>query len=366
MTGEARAISGSEEASYPFWSPDSRSLAFFGSSKLLTVSIAGGLPEAVADIQQGRGGTWTDNGVILFTPRGGGVVHRVGEGGGAVEVVTALDASRGRERALLAGRAAWRPALPVLRPQHSAREQRDLSRLAGRKDAARAAGHVTVERPVCAAPRRRPGHVLWVRDGELLAQPLDIEGRRLDRRCQDDRVRRARGRKPARQLRERRDQRDDRLGVGKSGRSRIGLVQSRRSQTRDAANRRRQGDAAADLSWTAKSWRSLEPAKGTAEYLAARLRSRRDDAGHDGSRLRREPGVVPRRQLAARTRRARQGQRNRHGDDRRVASAAARVQPWVRESAVPAEPTAVMVSRTDGRKRISRSRALIALSAPTD
>ena len=68
-TGEARAISGSAEAYYPFWSPDSRSLAFFASSKLLTVSIAGGLPEAIADIQQGRGGTWTDSGTILFTPR---------------------------------------------------------------------------------------------------------------------------------------------------------------------------------------------------------------------------------------------------------------------------------------------------------
>ena len=94
MTGEARALSGTREAYYPFWSPDSRSLGFFGSSKLLTVS-GRGLPEAIADIQQGRGGTWTDKGQILFTPRGGGIIHRVSERGGPVEAITALDAGRG-------------------------------------------------------------------------------------------------------------------------------------------------------------------------------------------------------------------------------------------------------------------------------
>jgi hypothetical protein len=71
VTGEARAISGTEEASYPFWSPDSRSLAFFGRSQLLTVSIAGGLPEAIADIEQGAAAHGQRT-ASFFTPRGGG------------------------------------------------------------------------------------------------------------------------------------------------------------------------------------------------------------------------------------------------------------------------------------------------------
>jgi Tol biopolymer transport system component len=179
VTGEARAISGSEEASYPFWSPDSRSLAFFGSSKLLTVSIAGGLPEAVADIQQGRGGTWTDNGVILFTPRGGGVVHRVVAGGGAVETVTALDASRGENAHY------WPVALPGGRDflffVRSTRPENNgiyVGSVDGKTPPVRL---VTSLSSGLYAPSRdgAPGHVLWVRDGELLAQPLDIEGRRL-------------------------------------------------------------------------------------------------------------------------------------------------------------------------------------------
>ena len=93
-TGETRAITGAVEASYPFWSPDSRSLGFFSSTQLMTVAIAGGLPEAVAPIETGRGGSWSDNGVLLFTPKGG-VIHRVPERGGTVEKITTLDAGRG-------------------------------------------------------------------------------------------------------------------------------------------------------------------------------------------------------------------------------------------------------------------------------
>ena len=179
VTGEARAISGSEEASYPFWSPDSRSLAFFGISKLLTVSIAGGLPEAVADIQQGRGGTWTDNGVILFTPRGGGVVHRVGAGGGKVEVVTALDASRDENAHY------WPVALPGGRHflffVRSSRPENNgiyLGSVDGKTPPVRLV--TSLSSGLYAASRDgSPGHVLWVRDGDLLAQPLDIESRRL-------------------------------------------------------------------------------------------------------------------------------------------------------------------------------------------
>jgi Tol biopolymer transport system component len=179
VTGEARAISGTEEASYPFWSPDSRSLAFFGRSQLLTVSIAGGLPEAIADIDQGRGGTWADNGVILFTPRGGGVVHRVGARGGAVQAVTALDASRGENAHY------WPVALPGGRDFlffiRSTRPENNGIYLASVDGKTPPVRLVTSLSSGLYAPSNdgRSGHVLWVRDGELLAQPLDIEGRRL-------------------------------------------------------------------------------------------------------------------------------------------------------------------------------------------
>jgi Tol biopolymer transport system component len=67
-TGETHVVPGVTEASYPFWSPDSKKIGYFGLTKLYTINLAGGLPEAIADIQQGRGGAWTDGGEILSRP----------------------------------------------------------------------------------------------------------------------------------------------------------------------------------------------------------------------------------------------------------------------------------------------------------
>jgi len=178
-TGETRAISGTDEAHYPFWSPDSRTLAFFGTSKLFTVSIAGGLPEAIADIQQGRGGSWSDTGVILFTPRGSGVVHRVSARGGAVEPVTALDAGRGENAHY------WPVALPGGRAflffVRSTRPENNGIYLGSIDGSAAPVRIVTsLSSGVYAPPRGAgPGHLLWVRDGVLLAQLLDIPAARL-------------------------------------------------------------------------------------------------------------------------------------------------------------------------------------------
>ncbi len=178
-TGEARAVSGSNDAYYPFWSADSRALGFFGSSKLMTVSIAGGLPEAIADIQQGRGGTWTAGGTILFTPRGGGTVHRVSEHGGAAEAVTAIDASRGENGHY------WPVALPGGRDFlffiRSTRPENNgiyLAPVDGSKTPVRLV--TSLSSAIYAPPRNGGlGHLLWIRDGELLAQQLDIERRTL-------------------------------------------------------------------------------------------------------------------------------------------------------------------------------------------
>jgi eukaryotic-like serine/threonine-protein kinase len=178
-TGDLRVIDSSAEAHYPFWSPDSRSLAFFGSGKLLTVSIAGGLPEVIADIQQGRGGTWTDAGVILFTPNGGGVIHRVNEHGGPVEAVTALDTSRGENAHY------WPVALPggrsfvffvrSTRPENNGIYFAPVDRSTApvRLVTALSSG------VYASGADGTAGHLLWVRDGELLSQPFDVTAGRL-------------------------------------------------------------------------------------------------------------------------------------------------------------------------------------------
>jgi eukaryotic-like serine/threonine-protein kinase len=64
----AQPLSGTDNANYPFWSPDSRSLGFFADGKLKRLDIGGGAPQVLANAPSGRGGTWSRDGVILFTP----------------------------------------------------------------------------------------------------------------------------------------------------------------------------------------------------------------------------------------------------------------------------------------------------------
>jgi serine/threonine protein kinase/Tol biopolymer transport system component len=91
----ARQIDGGQDARAPFWSPDSRQVAFFSKDKLKRVAADGGRVEDLCDVQDARGGTWSGRDVIVFAPSNAGSLVRVSAGGGTPEPVTTLDASRG-------------------------------------------------------------------------------------------------------------------------------------------------------------------------------------------------------------------------------------------------------------------------------
>ena len=91
---EARPIPGTDGAGFPFWSPDSRWIAFFSHGKLRKVSLNGAPPIALCDVSNGRSGTWNDEGVILFAPSPTSSLHRVSEAGGSSQVLTTLDAKQ--------------------------------------------------------------------------------------------------------------------------------------------------------------------------------------------------------------------------------------------------------------------------------
>jgi len=94
---EARLLPGTSQGFYPFWSPDSRWIAFFERGSLQKIEVAGGLPERIGPAAWGRGGSWSENGWILLTPIGGGAVHRVRADGGEPTPVTELDATAGED-----------------------------------------------------------------------------------------------------------------------------------------------------------------------------------------------------------------------------------------------------------------------------
>jgi serine/threonine protein kinase len=92
----ARSLPDTEGASYPFWSADGRSLAFFADGKLKRLELSGGQVQTICDAPSGRGGTWNKDGVIVFTPAGTGVgLYRVSASGGTPTQITHPDPSRG-------------------------------------------------------------------------------------------------------------------------------------------------------------------------------------------------------------------------------------------------------------------------------
>jgi Tol biopolymer transport system component len=78
---EARHLDGSEGATYPFWSPDAKYVAFFAGGKLKKMSISGGAPEVIAKADSGRGGSWGKKNVIIYTPNVAGPLWRVNPDG---------------------------------------------------------------------------------------------------------------------------------------------------------------------------------------------------------------------------------------------------------------------------------------------
>jgi len=93
-TLEARALPGTENAGRPFWSPDSKSLGFVGGGKLKRVDVIGGTPITLCDVPAPRGGTWNEEGVILFADQGVGL-QRIPASGGTPVPVTKVNAAAG-------------------------------------------------------------------------------------------------------------------------------------------------------------------------------------------------------------------------------------------------------------------------------
>ena len=93
-TGETRALEGTENPSFPFWSPDSRRIAYFSGGKLRIVDTAGGAPVTVCEAQNARGGAWNTHGVLLFAPNIRGGLYQVPATGGTPVQVTTLDTSK--------------------------------------------------------------------------------------------------------------------------------------------------------------------------------------------------------------------------------------------------------------------------------
>jgi Tol biopolymer transport system component len=91
----ARPLPGTEGARYPFWSADSRQVAFFADRRLKAVATSGGEPRAICEAPFGQPGTWNDDGMILFPLSSQGGLYQVRVEGGAPVRVTHPDLGAG-------------------------------------------------------------------------------------------------------------------------------------------------------------------------------------------------------------------------------------------------------------------------------
>jgi len=89
-----RFLQGTEGATLPFWSPDSRSLAFFADNKLKRIDLDGGAALALADAPNPQGGSWGSDGTILYGPTQIMPIMRVPATGGAPQAVTRIPAGQ--------------------------------------------------------------------------------------------------------------------------------------------------------------------------------------------------------------------------------------------------------------------------------
>ena len=95
---EVTPLEGTENASSPFFSPDSQWIGFFASGKLKKINVRGGFPTTLCDTTpDDRGGSWGSDDTIIFAPGAGTGLMRIGASGGTAQALTSPDRDK-RER----------------------------------------------------------------------------------------------------------------------------------------------------------------------------------------------------------------------------------------------------------------------------
>lgn len=91
---DAQPLAGTEGAVHPFWSPDNQFIGFVSQGKLKKIDASGGPPIIICNSGDSRGGAWSKDGTIVFSPGAGNPLLAVSSSGGTPTVVTRRDSIR--------------------------------------------------------------------------------------------------------------------------------------------------------------------------------------------------------------------------------------------------------------------------------
>jgi Tol biopolymer transport system component/predicted Ser/Thr protein kinase len=163
---DPRPVPGTDGASFrPIWAPDSRHIAFVADGKLKKVDISGAPPQAICDASTGADGTWGIDGTILFDGQATDPIRRVSSGGGTPQTVVKGDGSSS---------VGWPSFLPdgkhflYFEFGGGMRQGRVMAASLDPKEKPR-----KILDSDSLAQYAPPGHVLYVKEGTLVAQAFD-------------------------------------------------------------------------------------------------------------------------------------------------------------------------------------------------
>ena len=86
-------LAGTSGATYPFWSPDGRYVGFFADQRLKKTEISSGTVQTLCDAVDGRGASWSRKDVIVFAPQPIGPLFEVSAAGGTPVQVTSVEST---------------------------------------------------------------------------------------------------------------------------------------------------------------------------------------------------------------------------------------------------------------------------------
>ncbi|HYX22304.1 MAG TPA: protein kinase, partial [Thermoanaerobaculia bacterium] len=169
----AQPLLGTENGIRPFWSPDSRYIAFVADGVMKKVDVTGGPPTKICDAPGGSDGAWSPAGVILWDGSGSDPIYRVTATGGTRAVAVGPDAAR-KETSV-----GW--------PQFLPDGKHYIYLVTGEKpeDSAYWIGSIDSKEKKMLAPAQTlveyapPGYLLFVRDRTLVAQPFDASAMKI-------------------------------------------------------------------------------------------------------------------------------------------------------------------------------------------
>ena len=168
---QSTPLPGTDGAEAPFFSPDGEWAGFFAAGKLKKISLAAGNVLTICDAPAGRGGSWGDNGVIVFTPTLTSGLWQVSASGGEPKVLTELKNERGHR---------WPDVLPggkAFLYTVAAGGEWDNAQIVvqdfatGQRQTVIASGTYGHYSPT--------GHLLYAKGNALLAVPFDLAGRKV-------------------------------------------------------------------------------------------------------------------------------------------------------------------------------------------